>query len=154
MISQGVHQFQEEPDRVGRRDPSAEKTPSANSSALAGNPSDRLADTAVDQRFRISLGQPRCGRLLPFTSAWVGLSSKCDQHHQSAVAWYRFVTRTRSTIISTEAVLLEWLNAMSDISTRRMGGRELSERPGRHTYRGRPAPSRTSELCNALRRLT
>jgi predicted nucleic acid-binding protein len=53
------------------------------------------------------------------TSFWIGLSSKRDQHHQRAVAWFQFVTRTRSTIVTTEAVLLEWLNAMSDVSTRR-----------------------------------
>ena len=54
------------------------------------------------------------------TSFWIGLSSKRDQHHHRAVAWYQFVIRTRSTIMTTEAVLLEWLNALSDVSTRRI----------------------------------
>lgn len=54
------------------------------------------------------------------TSFWIGLSSKRDQHHQRAFAWHQFVIRSRSTILTTEAVLLEWLNAMSDVSTRRI----------------------------------
>jgi predicted nucleic acid-binding protein len=54
------------------------------------------------------------------TSFWIGLSSKRDQHHHRAVAWHQFATRTRSTIVTTEAVLLEWLNALSDVSTRRI----------------------------------
>ena len=54
------------------------------------------------------------------TSFWIRLSSKRDQHHRRAVAWHQAVIRTRSTILTTEAVLLEWLNALSDISTRRI----------------------------------
>jgi uncharacterized protein len=54
------------------------------------------------------------------TAFWIGLSRKRDQHHRQAVAWYQFVIRTRSTILTTEAVLLEWLNAMSNVSTRRI----------------------------------
>lgn len=54
------------------------------------------------------------------TSFWIGLSSKRDQHHHRAVAWNQFVIRTRSTVVTTEAVLLEWLNALSDVSTRRI----------------------------------
>ena len=53
------------------------------------------------------------------TSFWIGLSSKRDQFHHRAVAWYRFAVQTRSTIMTTEAVFLEWLNALSDVSTRR-----------------------------------
>jgi uncharacterized protein len=53
------------------------------------------------------------------TSFWIGLSSKRDQHHHRAVAWHQFAIRNRSTIVTTEAVLLEWLNALSDVSTRR-----------------------------------
>jgi predicted nucleic acid-binding protein len=52
------------------------------------------------------------------TSFWIGLSSKRDQHHDRAVAWYEFVTRTSSSILTTEAVLLEWLNALSGVKTR------------------------------------
>ena len=54
------------------------------------------------------------------TSFWIGLSSKRGQHHQRAVAWYQFAIRTGSTIVTTEAVLLEWLNALSGVSTRRI----------------------------------
>jgi predicted nucleic acid-binding protein len=54
------------------------------------------------------------------TSFWIGLSSKRDQYHYRSVAWYRFIVRTRSTIVTSEAVLLEWLNAMADVSTRRI----------------------------------
>lgn len=54
------------------------------------------------------------------TSFWIGLSSRRDQHHQRAVAWYRSATSTRRRIVTTDAVLLEWLNALSDISTRRL----------------------------------
>ncbi|HXR76575.1 MAG TPA: PIN domain-containing protein [Bryobacteraceae bacterium] len=50
-------------------------------------------------------------------SFWIGLSRKRDQHHRDAIAWHQFVIRTRSTILTTGAVLLEWLNAMSDVST-------------------------------------
>ena len=53
------------------------------------------------------------------TSFWIGLSRKRDQHHRNAVAWHQLVIRTSSTILTTEAVLLEWLNAMSKVSTRR-----------------------------------
>ncbi len=54
------------------------------------------------------------------TSFWIGLSSRRDQHHQRAVAWFQFVLRTRSSILTTDAVLMEWLNALSDVSTRRL----------------------------------
>lgn len=54
------------------------------------------------------------------TSFWIGLSSKRDQHHHRAIAWHQFVIRTASNIVTTEAVLLEWLNALSDVSTRRI----------------------------------
>jgi predicted nucleic acid-binding protein len=52
------------------------------------------------------------------TSFWIGLSSKRDQHHRRAVAWNQFMIRTRSSIVTTEAVLWEWLNGFSDASTR------------------------------------
>lgn len=54
------------------------------------------------------------------TSFWIGLSSKRDEHHPRAVAWQQFVARTRSTLVTSDAVLLEWLNAMSDATTRRI----------------------------------
>ena len=54
------------------------------------------------------------------TSFWIGLSRKRDEHHPRAVAWQQFLARTRRTLVTTDAVLLEWLNAMSDVTTRRM----------------------------------
>ena len=52
------------------------------------------------------------------TSFWIALSRKRDQYNQRAVAWNQFVIRTRSSIVTTEAVLWEWLNGLSDASTR------------------------------------
>ena len=52
------------------------------------------------------------------TSFWIALSSKRDQHHTRAVAWSQFVVRIGSIIVTTEAVLWEWLNALSDSSSR------------------------------------
>jgi predicted nucleic acid-binding protein len=89
------------------------------------------------------------------TSFWIGLSSKRDQHHHRAVAWHQFVIRTSSTIVTTEAVLLEFLNALSDVSTRRIAAESYlrvradarievvplqAELMGSaiHLYRGRP----------------
>jgi uncharacterized protein len=54
------------------------------------------------------------------TSFWIALSSQRDQYHGRAVAWSRFVLRTGSTIVTTEAILWEWLNAFSPASTRRL----------------------------------
>jgi len=52
------------------------------------------------------------------TSYWMALSRKRDQYHRHAAAWSQFVIRTRSAIVTTEAVFWEWLNALSDASTR------------------------------------
>jgi predicted nucleic acid-binding protein len=52
------------------------------------------------------------------TSFWIALSSRRDQHHSSAVEWHEFVVRSGSKILTTEAVLWEWRNALSDPSTR------------------------------------
>ena len=52
------------------------------------------------------------------TSYWMALSRKRDQYHRHAAAWNQFVIRTKSIIVTTEAVLWEWLNAFSDASTR------------------------------------
>jgi predicted nucleic acid-binding protein len=48
----------------------------------------------------------------------MALSRKRDQYNRHAVAWDQFVIRTRSNIVTTEAVLWEWLNSLSDASTR------------------------------------
>jgi hypothetical protein len=52
------------------------------------------------------------------TSFWMALSRKRDQYHQRAVVWNQLALRTNSTLVTTEAVLWEWLNALSDASTR------------------------------------
>ena len=52
------------------------------------------------------------------TSYWMALSRKRDRYNRHAAAWNQFVIRTRSAVVTTEAVLWEWLNAFSDASTR------------------------------------
>lgn len=52
------------------------------------------------------------------TSFWIALSSRRDQFHSQALAWHAAVLRTGSKIVTTEAVLWEWLNALADTSTR------------------------------------
>ena len=51
------------------------------------------------------------------TTFWIPLSSRRDQYHSRAVQWHEFVTHSGSKIVTTEAVLWEWLNALSDPST-------------------------------------
>jgi predicted nucleic acid-binding protein len=52
------------------------------------------------------------------TSFWIALSSKRDQYHSQARAWHAAVTRSGRPIVTTEAVLWEWLNALADTTTR------------------------------------
>ena len=52
------------------------------------------------------------------TSFWIALSSKRDQYHSQAIAWHTAVMRSGSRIVTTEAVLWEWLNALADTTTR------------------------------------
>ena len=52
------------------------------------------------------------------TSFWLALSRKRDQYNRDAIAWNQFVIRSRGRIVTTEAVLWEWLNGLSDASTR------------------------------------
>ena len=52
------------------------------------------------------------------TSFRMALSRKRNQYHRHAVAWNQLVIRTRRSIVTTEAVLWEWLNGFSDASTR------------------------------------
>jgi predicted nucleic acid-binding protein len=52
------------------------------------------------------------------TAFWIAISSRRDQYHSQAAAWHQSVVRTVSRIVTTEAVLWEWLNALSDASTR------------------------------------
>lgn len=52
------------------------------------------------------------------TSFWIALSSRRDQYHTQAIAWHGVVVKTGSHIVTTEAVLWEWLNALADTTTR------------------------------------
>lgn len=52
------------------------------------------------------------------TAFWIALSSRRDQYHSRAIAWYAFVMRTGMRLVTTEAVLWEWLNALADTTTR------------------------------------
>ncbi len=52
------------------------------------------------------------------TSFWIAISSKRDQYHSQAVVWQQSLVRTASRIVTTEAVLWEWLNALSDATMR------------------------------------
>jgi predicted nucleic acid-binding protein len=52
------------------------------------------------------------------TSFWIAISSRRDQYHSQAVAWHQFLLRTESGIVTTEAVLWEWLNALAGYTTR------------------------------------
>ena len=54
------------------------------------------------------------------TSFWIALSSRRDAHHARALAWSRDLARTQARILTTEAVLWEWMNALSDSSARRV----------------------------------
>jgi len=62
---------------------------------------------------------PYSGDLLCDASFWIALSRRRDQYHQQAVAWNQFAVRRRGSIVTTQAVLWEWLNGLSDARTRR-----------------------------------
>jgi predicted nucleic acid-binding protein len=52
------------------------------------------------------------------TAFWLALSNRRDPYHGRAAAWNAFTLRTATRIVTTEAVLWEWLNALSHASTR------------------------------------
>jgi predicted nucleic acid-binding protein len=52
------------------------------------------------------------------TSFWIGLSSRRDQFHAVATDWARYLARRNANLVTTEAVLWEWLNAMATSGTR------------------------------------
>jgi predicted nucleic acid-binding protein len=52
------------------------------------------------------------------TSFWIAVSSQRDQYHSTAIAWALHLMRQEDLVITTEAVLLEWLNAMANPTTR------------------------------------
>ena len=53
------------------------------------------------------------------TSFWIALSHKFDQHHGRASAWSRYLIQKDAFILTSEAVLWEWMNALADSGTRR-----------------------------------
>lgn len=53
------------------------------------------------------------------TSFWIALSHKSDQHHGRAAAWSGHLIREDAFILTTEAVLWEWMNALAGAGTRR-----------------------------------
>lgn len=52
------------------------------------------------------------------TCFWIALSSRRDQYHSQAIAWHSALMRSSSRIVTTEAVLWEWLNALALRATR------------------------------------
>lgn len=52
------------------------------------------------------------------TSFWIALASQRDQLHAPAVEWSRHLLQSRGALITTEAVLWEWLDAMAEPATR------------------------------------
>ena len=53
------------------------------------------------------------------TSFWIALSQRPDQHHRRASAWSRHLDQQDAFILTTEAVLWEWMNALAGAGTRR-----------------------------------
>lgn len=43
-----------------------------------------------------------------------------DQYHRDALAWHRYLIKSRALVVTTEAVCWEWLNAMSGAATRKV----------------------------------
>ena len=52
------------------------------------------------------------------TSFWIALSSRRDRFHARALEWSQYSARTKAALVTTEVVLWEWLNALSDPATR------------------------------------
>jgi len=52
------------------------------------------------------------------TSFWIASYRRHDQYSDRAKAWRKWLIANRTRLITTEAVLWEWLNAMSDVPTR------------------------------------
>jgi predicted nucleic acid-binding protein len=51
-------------------------------------------------------------------SFWIAISSRRDQFHSPAVAWRQHLRRSGSLLVTTEAVLWEWMNAMANPAMR------------------------------------
>lgn len=52
------------------------------------------------------------------TCFWIALSSRRDLCHARALEWSRYSVRTKAALVTTEVVLWEWLNALSEPATR------------------------------------
>ena len=52
------------------------------------------------------------------TSFWIASYRRHDQYSDCAKAWRKWLKANRTKLVTTEAVLWEWLNGMSDIPTR------------------------------------
>jgi uncharacterized protein len=83
------------------------------------------------------------------TSFWIALSSKRDQYHSRAVAWSLFLVRNQCNIVTTEAVLWEWMNALSDVATRRLAAEGY--RRCHRDARIEVAPFRAEQIDAAVR---
>ena len=53
------------------------------------------------------------------TSFWIAVSLKSDQYHGRASAWSNYLVQRNAFILTTEAVLWEWMNALANSATRR-----------------------------------
>ena len=53
------------------------------------------------------------------TSFWIALFSKLDRYHGRAVSWRRHLSDEKAHILTTEAVLWEWMNALAASGSRR-----------------------------------
>lgn len=51
---------------------------------------------------------------------WIALSHKSDEYHARAFAWSMHLIRSDALILTTEAVLWEWMNALAAAGSRRM----------------------------------
>lgn len=57
-------------------------------------------------------------RFFADTAFWIALFRRRDQYHPDALAWQNYLVRSAASIVTTEAVCREWLNAMSAAATR------------------------------------
>jgi predicted nucleic acid-binding protein len=53
------------------------------------------------------------------TAFWIALAHRSDQYHGRASAWSRYLIQEDAFILTTEAVLWEWMNALAAAGTRR-----------------------------------
>jgi uncharacterized protein len=53
------------------------------------------------------------------TAFWIALAHRYDQHHTQASAWGKYLIQQKAAILTTEAVLWEWMNALAAAGTRR-----------------------------------